>query len=1531
MRRLSSLIVILALSLSLFAQSPHGDDLKLSCSDCHNPNGWKMVEGTYTFNHNTTDFALVGQHQSVNCKACHKDLVFSKAKSDCISCHTDIHEQTVGNDCARCHTQQSWLVPSTTQLHEQSRFPLLGAHLAADCFQCHESASLLRFDPLGVDCYDCHKTNFESTTNPNHVAGGFSTECSECHAVNAFEWTGAGVSHLSFPLTGGHEINDCFACHETGQPYNSISQECESCHLTNFQSTTNPNHQTLSFSTDCIQCHTTNPGWKPAKYESHDAEYFPVYSGKHNDTWENCSECHTTSGNYGLFSCIDCHEHNKGDTDEKHNEVSGYQYSNNACFECHPQGSSEGSFNHAQSNFPLTGAHINAECSQCHANGYAGTTTVCGDCHLVDFNESTNPNHTELGLANTCETCHTTDPGWAPAKFDEHNDFYMLDGAHIEVASDCIACHDGNYSNSPNTCFGCHANNYNQTVNPNHQELAIATDCQDCHTTIPDWKPATFATHNDYYALNDAHNTIATDCFVCHEGNYTSTPTLCFGCHADNYNQTTNPPHQASQFSTECETCHSEAAWTPSTFDHDGQFFPIYSGKHVGKWTECSECHTNTSDWTSFSCIDCHDHSQAITDPQHEGIGGYAYNSAACFECHPTGDGLGFNHAITNFPLTGAHLEVECVGCHANGYTGTSMVCFDCHTADFNQTTNPNHQQASIPNTCETCHTTAPGWKPATFAIHNDYFGLTGAHLTPDCFACHEGSYTNTPNTCAGCHLDNYNLTTNPNHAAINIPTNCDLCHTTNPDWVPATFPTHNDYYVLAGAHITIANNCFDCHSGNYNTTPNTCFGCHQDNYNQTTNPNHQTAQFPTTCLDCHTQSAWTPSTFNHDTEYFPIYSGSHNNEWNTCSECHQSPNDFTQFTCITCHQQGPTNSEHQGVSGYQYNSDACYACHPTGEGDGFNHNTTNFPLTGAHTSVECALCHTNGYTGTTTICSDCHINAYNQTTNPNHQQNSFPITCETCHTTATGWTPATFPIHNDYYPLTGGHLTPNCFDCHEGNYTNTPNTCAGCHTDNYTATTNPNHIALNIPTNCDMCHTTNPDWAPATFPTHNDYYVLAGAHTSTSCAECHNGNYNNTPNTCFGCHQSDYNATTDPDHQTAQFPTTCEDCHTQTAWTPSTFNHDQQYFPIYSGSHNNEWDMCSDCHQNANDFTQFTCLTCHQQGETNSEHNGVSGYQYNSDACYACHPNGEGDGFNHNTTNFPLTGAHIAIDCIACHENGYQGTSTVCFDCHGTGYNQSTNPNHLQNNFPTTCETCHTTDAGWSPATFPIHNNYYALTGAHATAQNNCIGCHNGDYNNTPTTCEGCHTPDYNQSTNPNHVAINIPNDCDLCHTTNPNWAPATFPTHNSYYVLAGAHISTSCAECHNGNYNNTPNTCYGCHQSDYNATNDPDHQTAQFPTTCEDCHTQTAWDPSTFNHDQQYFPIYSGNHNNEWNTCSECHPNPANYAVFTCITCHQQGEMNSEHQGVSGYQYNSPACFACHPNGNGDKSMNIGIIREN
>ena len=872
MRSLSQIIICLFIGLSAFAQSPHGGDLNISCSGCHNESGWKLIEGQYAFDHQTTGFVLSGQHRQTDCRECHSTLIFNQASPSCISCHADIHEQTTGPDCAQCHNSDTWLVNNITQIHQMGRFPLLGAHFTADCYACHPSASKLRFEPLGIECIDCHEQDFQATTSPNHVTGNFSTNCIECHFQNAFTWTGSSINHDFFPLTKGHQLNDCRSCHEQGT-YQGLSPDCFSCHQTDFQATVNPNHQAINLSTTCTDCHTTDPGWRPAEFRIHDGEYFPIYSGKHNGEWNSCTDCHEVPSNYAQFTCISCHEHNKNDMDDEHGDVGGYIYESQACLECHPAGNAEDGFNHNLSNFPLTGAHITTQCADCHQTSYAGTPSECSACHMADFNETSNPNHTQINLGTDCASCHTTQPEWKPAQFDVHNEYYVLAGAHASIANECMQCHNGNYVSTPNTCYACHT---------------------------------------------------------------------------EDYNQTNDPPHESAQFSTDCMVCHTESAWQPSTFEHDAQYFPIYSGKHNNEWTSCNECHTTPANYTLFSCIDCHEHNQSDMNQEHQGIGGYQYNSLACFECHPTGSAdEEFNHNSTNFPLTGAHTSTECAACHTNGYSGTPMECFACHDADFNQTNNPNHQQIGLSQSCETCHTTNAGWNPATFPVHNDYYVLMGAHtgIANDCVLCHNGNYNDTPNTCYACHDADFNQTNNPNHQQLGLSQSCEICHTTNAGWNPATFPVHNDYYVLMGAHTGIANDCILCHNGNYNNTPNTCYACHTADYNQTTNPPHASAQFPTECETCHTQSVWDPSTFNHDAQYFPIYSGKHNGEWDLCADCHTNPSNYAVFSCIDCHEhnQASMNNEHQGVSGYEYNSAACLACHPDGSDKFMMHNRKSF------------------------------------------------------------------------------------------------------------------------------------------------------------------------------------------------------------------------------------------------------------------------------------------------------------------------------------------------------------------------------------------------------------------------------------------------------------------------------------------------------------------------------------------------------------------------------------------------------------
>jgi len=325
-------------SIGVFAQlSPHGEQLQFDCGECHTTGGWKQSIPYTTFDHSQTGFSIDGIHKQLDCKICHISLDFSEERGEsvCISCHLDLHDQTLGSDCAVCHSSQSWIVNDIREIHQNSRFPLIGAHATADCFECHITENLMQFRPLGIECIDCHRHEYVATTSPNHLQAGYSTDCFDCHNVRSADWSAGGFEHGFFPLTGGHDIDDCFVCHSVGV-YDKIPADCESCHIEDYNNTTDPSHLLSNFDIDCALCHSIN-AWRPSNFD-HDALYFPIYNGKHSGEWNSCVDCHTVPTNYALFSCTDCHEHNQNDMDDEHHDENGYVYNSVNCLNCHPNG-----------------------------------------------------------------------------------------------------------------------------------------------------------------------------------------------------------------------------------------------------------------------------------------------------------------------------------------------------------------------------------------------------------------------------------------------------------------------------------------------------------------------------------------------------------------------------------------------------------------------------------------------------------------------------------------------------------------------------------------------------------------------------------------------------------------------------------------------------------------------------------------------------------------------------------------------------------------------------------------------------------------------------------------------------------------------------------------------------------------------------------------------------------------------------------------------------------------------------------------
>jgi len=168
---------------------------------------------------------------------------------------------------------------------------------------------------------------------------------------------------------------------------------------------------------------------------------------------------------------------------------------------------------------------------------------------------------------------------------------------------------------------------------------------------------------------------------------------------------------------------------------------------------------------------------------------------------------------------------------------------------------------------------------------------------------------------------------------------------------------------------------------------------------------------------------------------------------------------------------------------------------------------------------------------------------------------------------------------------------------------------------------------------------------------------------------------------------------------------------------------------------------------------------------------------------------------------------------------------------------------------------------------------------------------------------------------------------DCAQCHTPK-SWIVLNISDihRRSRFPLTGAHQLTDCSACHKSasarRFDPLGTECADCHRNTYLSTTNPNHQADGFSTECLDCHTTNpGWKPARFaEHDAKFFPVYSGNHANTWNSCSDCHKQVNNYAVFTCIDCHEHSreEMDDEHKDENDYRYNSAACLSCHPRGN-------------
>ena len=336
----------------------------------------------------------------------------------------------------------------------------------------------------------------------------------------------------------------------------------------------------------------------------------------------------------------------------------------------------------------------------------------------------------------------------------------------------------------------------------------------------------------------------------------------------------------------------------------------------------------------------------------------------------------------------------------------------------------------------------------------------------------------------------------------------------------------------------------------------------------------------------------------------------------------------------------------------------------------------------------------------------------------------------------------------------------------------------------------------------------------------------------------------------------------------------------------------------------------CAQCHDRANRERQpELCMSCHKDvGADVRARRGFHGRLPGIERaqCKACHSEHLGrdaeivkldaSAFDHARTDFALAGAHAAVPCDACHQQGkkHREAPSACNDCH-----RADEPHGGK--LGTDCGGCHEV-ATWAGARFDHGKTHFPLRDEHATAT--CAACHSGNrYAGTPTQCVSCHAPD-------DVHRGSRGTDCASCHGT-AGWKTTRFDhAKETGLALGGRHAALDCKACHT-----TPNLkdplprdCVGCHRQ-------ADPHASRFGVACEKCHGTSAWSPATFDHTRDGRFELVGRHARL--DCHSCHTSVvAEQKLGTdCHACHRTGDVHAGRLGSD--------CARCH----GVEAWNSGV----
>jgi hypothetical protein len=503
------------IGLETSCESCHRDDdahkgaLTQRCETCHDAGDWKRA---VRFNHDSTSYALTGEHRKVSCDACHSSAQLPVKRDasgeripiykpvpfqECASCHRDPHQGRMSAKCGQCHTTSSFdLVSRRDFNHAITRYALKGRHASVSCAGCH-GANLAQPRPAFGTCATCHADPHQGEATLRSAPA----DCAACHRVEGFTpatYTARDHAAAPYALEGKHLGVSCGGCHRVvgtrdaprrlRMPYG----RCEDCH-----SDSHAGQLASRAGSSCASCHAVG-GWTPSLFSAteHARLSLPL-AGRHAEV--PCRACHAATwagvpaspdraalGDAGVAlrldaACGSCHvdPHGRRFVTSANGQVP-------SCQDCHDARqwgpSTVDAARHSTFSFALEGAHRAVACSACHAElrgrrqpattlldatrsvtslAFAPRpTTTCASCHET-------PHGTQFSQrkdGDKCESCHSVNAFVPADRFDHERDAsFSLKGAHARVA--CARCHVPASGATPVTKY-----------------RPLSTRCESCHS-----------------------------------------------------------------------------------------------------------------------------------------------------------------------------------------------------------------------------------------------------------------------------------------------------------------------------------------------------------------------------------------------------------------------------------------------------------------------------------------------------------------------------------------------------------------------------------------------------------------------------------------------------------------------------------------------------------------------------------------------------------------------------------------------------------------------------------------------------------------------------------------------------------------------------------------------------------------------------------------------------------------------------------------------------------------------------------------